>query len=245
MKYCQYCGTHLVDDAKFCSNCGKTTGQFFYEKKSYPESSSSNSRQQIINTLSSRLKTNGIIWLVIACIQILIGLFGAWFTLIVGALNIYSAITDIKNSKLILSNQNGIVKAYEPITKAIIALIYNIVIGGLIGVLGSIYYLIFVRGFVMENKNQFLEMEADESIQHNSNLQNDENVFVDVILTEQEAMMGILKEIHIESLQGPLKVNFPKNIKDGNSIALHNVKFVTSTGEESKKNVYIKIIIKR
>ena len=95
MQYCQYCGTQLVDDAKFCSNCGKMTMQIPHEEKQHSETSSNN-HQNIVNTLSSRLKTNGIIWLVIACVQILIGLFGVWFTLIVGVLNIISAITDIK-----------------------------------------------------------------------------------------------------------------------------------------------------
>lgn len=245
MKYCQYCGTQLIDDAKFCPNCGKTTVQIFQEGKQTTEATSSNSQQKIVNTLSSRLKTNGIIWLVIAIIQILVGLFGVWFTIIVGVLNIVSAITDIKNSKRILTNPNGIVKVYEPITNAVIALIYNVVIGGLIGVLGSIYYLVFVRGFVMENKNLFLEMETNNPIQDTPNIQNDNTVYVDVILTEQEAANGVQKEVSLEGLQSPLKVIFPKNVKDGNSLALHNVKIVGKNGESTKKDVHIKIIIQK
>ena len=27
MKYCQYCGTQIADEAKFCSNCGKAVWQ--------------------------------------------------------------------------------------------------------------------------------------------------------------------------------------------------------------------------
>ena len=244
MKYCQYCGTQHVDDAKFCSNCGKMTMQIPQEEKPHSEASSNN-HQNIVNTLSLRLKTNGIIWLVIACVQILIGLFGVWFTLIVGVLNIISAITDMKNSKRILTNQNGIVKAYEPITNAIIALIYNVVIGGIIGVLGSIYYLVFVRGFVMENKNQFLGMETENPIQNTPNMQNDKTKYVDVVLTEQEATNGVQKEITLDGLQNPLKVNLPKNMKEGNTLVLHNVKIMGKNGETIKKDVYIKIIIQK
>ena len=244
MKYCQYCGTQLVDDAKFCSNCGKMTMQIPHEEKQQSETSSNN-HQNIVNMLSSRLKTNGIIWLVIACVQILIGLFGVWFTLIVGVLNIISAITDIKNSKRILTNQNGIVKAYEPITNAIIALIYNVVIGGIIGVLGSIYYLVFVRGFVMENKNQFLEMETENPIQNTPNIHNDKTIYVDVVLTEQEAINGVQKEITLDGMQSPLKVNFPKNMKEGNTLALRSVKISEKNGETTQKDVYIKIIIQK
>jgi len=191
------------------------------------------------------LKTNGIIWLIIAGIQIIVGLFGAWFVLIVGVLNIVSAVTDIKNRERILTNQNGIVKAYQPITNAIITLIYNIVIGGLIGVLGSIYYLVFVRGFVMENKNQFLEMENENLIQNSTNSQDNKIIYVDVILTEQEAANGIQKEISLEGLQNPLKVNIPKNMKDGNVLALRNVKIVGKNKETSEKDIYIKIVIRK
>lgn len=156
MKFCTNCGMQMADDAKFCVRCGKAAEQ---SSQTWQwESPSLSKDQQLINTLSARVKINGIIWLVIAGIQILIGLLGAWVTLIVGVMNIISAIQDIKISKRILSNQINIVKTYQPLTNAIITLIYNIVIGGVIGVIGSIYYLIFVRGFVMENKEQFLKM---------------------------------------------------------------------------------------
>lgn len=166
--------------------------------------------------------------------------------LIVGVLNIVSAITDIKNSKRVLTNQNGIVKAYEPLANAIIALVYNLVIGGVIGVLGSIYYLIFVRGFVMENKIQFLSMECGEPIpSNNTKPQNEKDIYIGIILTEQEASKGVLKEVFVDELQKPLKLNVPKNIKDGDCLKLHNVKVVSPNGITIKKDIYIKINIKR
>jgi len=81
--------------------------------------------------------------------------------LIVGVVNIVSAIKDLQYSERILKNPIGIVKTFEPLTNAIITLVYNVIIGGLIGVLGSIYYMIFVRGFVMEHQKQFLLLEYE------------------------------------------------------------------------------------
>ena len=233
MKYCQYCGAQLVDDAKFCTYCGKETSCQSQQSTTNGETvNQSFNKQELVNKLSSRLQTNGIIWLVIAIIQLIIGLGGYWFTLIVGVLNLVFAVTDIKNSKRILSNQNGIVKAYESLTNPIIALVYNIVIGGVIGVIGSIYYLIFVRGFIMENKIQFLSIEADNEIH------------TEIILTEQEALNGVEKEVVIAGFEQPIKVNFPKNMKDGYTLALRNVKLSKKDGQTIKKDVYIKICVK-
>ena len=160
MKFCQYCGTPLVDDANYCSFCGKETPQPF-------EKTSTNKEQNLVKTLSSRLETLGVIWLVIAIIQIIMGVFGiimgvfgTWFTLIVGVLNIIYALTVLERSKRILLNQNGLVKIYSPITGYITTLVYNVLLGGVIGVVGSIYDFIFVRGFVMKNKDKFLAMET-------------------------------------------------------------------------------------
>ena len=239
MKYCQYCGTPIADDAKFCSNCGKAVWQAPTSETPINDETKKNAEQHnLINKLSSRLKTNGIIWIVIASIQILVGLFGVWFTLIVGVLNIFSAITDIKNSKRILTNPNGLVKAYEPLAGPIITLVYNLVIGGIIGVLGSIYYLVSVRGFVMENKEQFLAMETESPVQSDNT-----SIKAEVVLTEQEAMEGVLKEVCIEGRSEPIRINFPKKTQNGCMLQLKNIEVTLPTGETVKKNVivYVKI----
>jgi len=41
----------------------------------------------------------------------------------------------------------------------IFTLVYNVLVGGVIGVVGSIYYFVALRGFVMENKTSFAEIE--------------------------------------------------------------------------------------
>lgn len=153
MKYCHHCGTQLEDNTKFCSRCGKSTSE---EARA---SAQAKPTENIVNVLSERLKLNGIIWIVIGCFQIILGLCGTIVPLIVGVLNIISAVNDLKASKNILVNPRGIVAAYEPITMPIISLVYNLVFGGIIGVAGSIFHLIGIRQYVVEHKDEFLALE--------------------------------------------------------------------------------------
>lgn len=151
MKYCTHCGKELLDEAVICTNCGC--------KASDQNTQSSNSvftdTTALLNTLSQRLNTNAIIWLVIGVLQILGGIFIDWFLLIVGVLNIISSVQDMNYSKTLSENSTGIVAKFEPLTGPIITLVYNLVIGGVIGVIGSIYYFFAIRNFVMENKEAF------------------------------------------------------------------------------------------
>jgi hypothetical protein len=106
------------------------------------------------------VKTNGIIWLVIGILQVLCGIFLNWVFLIVGVLNIISSVQDMNYSKELLEKPVGIVAKFEPIVGPIITLIYNLVIGGVIGVVGSIYYFVAIRNYVMENKQYFASLDA-------------------------------------------------------------------------------------
>lgn len=151
MKYCTHCGKELLDEAVICIGCGCEIDTHTIQSSSYTSSNLS----VLLNTLSQRLNTNGIIWLVIGILQILGGLFINWFLLIVGVLNIISSIQDMQYSKTLLENPTGIIAKFEPVTGPIITLVYNLVIGGVIGVVGSIYYFLAVRNYVMENKQFF------------------------------------------------------------------------------------------
>ena len=154
--FCRYCGKELLDEAVICVGCGcAVAGQNNQTiiNKSVDETT-------MLNTLSQRLNTNGIIWLVIGILQILGGLFLNWFLLIVGVLNIISSIQDMNYSKTLLENPTGIVAKFEPITGPVITLIYNLIIGGVIGVVGSIYYFVAIRNYVMENKQFFASLDA-------------------------------------------------------------------------------------
>lgn len=156
MKYCKNCGKELLDEAVVCVGCGcSVDGQSINNK--------STDGPTLLNTLSQRLKINGIIWLVIGILQILGGIFIDWFLLIVGVLNIISSVQDMQYSKTLLEKPTGIVAKLEPLVGPIITLVYNLVIGGVIGVVGSIYYFFAIRNYVMENKQFFASLDAENS----------------------------------------------------------------------------------
>lgn len=159
MKYCTHCGKELLDETVICVGCGCAVSR---------ENTQTTNKQSVngtvlLNTLSQRLNTNGIIWLAIGILQILGGIFINWFLLIVGALNIISSIQDMQYSKVLLKNPKGIIAKFEPLTGPIITLIYNLIIGGVIGVVGSIYYFVAIRNYVMENKQFFASFDAENS----------------------------------------------------------------------------------
>lgn len=142
MKYCTHCGKEIMDEAMICVGCGCAV-QSSVSVEKIP---------QIIETLAQRLQTNAVIWLVIGILQILGGLFINWFLLIVGVLNIISSVNDMKYSKELRQSPQKIVERFEPLTGPVITMVYNLVFGGVIGVIGSIYYLTSIRSYVMEHK---------------------------------------------------------------------------------------------
>lgn len=156
MKYCTHCGKELMDEAVICVGCGCAVpgaqGQTTYKPAT--------DRDTLLNALSQRVNTNGIIWLVIGILQILGGLFINWFLLIVGVLNIVSSVQDMRYSKTVMEDPTGIVAKFEPITGPVITLIYNLLIGGVVGVAGSIYYFFAIRNYVMENKQTFASFDV-------------------------------------------------------------------------------------
>lgn len=144
MKYCTKCGKELYDEAVICMGCG-----CMVENNTNNANSVGCIDRGVLNTLSQRVKTNAVIWMIIGAIQIVTGVF-----FIVGILNIVSAIDDLKYSKDLLENPIGVVEKFEPITMPLIVFAYNLIFGGIVGVVGSIYYFLAIRGFVMENKSK-------------------------------------------------------------------------------------------
>lgn len=142
MKYCTHCGKEIMDEAMICVGCGCAV----------QSNASVEKIPQIIEMLAQRLQTNAVIWLVIGILQILGGLFINWFLLIVGVLNIVSSVNDMKYSKELRQTPQKIVEKFEPLTGPVITMVYNLVLGGVVGVIGSIYYLTCIRSYVMEHK---------------------------------------------------------------------------------------------
>lgn len=153
--FCTKCGKEIMDEAVICVGCGCPV-----DHQSVQVAEVFGDENTMINTLAQRLNTNGIIWLVIGILQIVGGFIINWFLLIVGVLNIISSVQDMQYSKKMPKNPTGIVAKFEPITGPIITLIYNLVIGGVIGVIGSIYYFCAIRNYVMENKQFFASLDV-------------------------------------------------------------------------------------
>ncbi len=168
MKYCSHCGKELLDEAVICPGCGCPAQANYFQQNNMNSHQINNANSYVdisilLNTLSQRVNTNGIIWLIIGILQILGGIFINWLLLIVGVLNIVSSIQDMNYSKTLLENPKGLVSKFEPLTGPIITLVYNVVIGGVIGVVGSIYYFVAIRSYVMENKVIFQSLDVSSN----------------------------------------------------------------------------------
>ena len=143
---CVECGTRVND----------AYGNKFFQNTNNIKSDEK-SAGDLVNTLSVRYNTYGIIWIVIEIIQII-----SVACIPVGVWNLYAAYTNIKYGKSIRRNPTNIVASHIPLTGIIIVLVINLLFGGVVGVAGSIYYLFAIRAFVMENKDAFLSIEASQ-----------------------------------------------------------------------------------
>ena len=168
--FCRYCGKELTEESAFCSHCGKSTSEQTSsgEYNTYTPSTTHPliSGQELVKKFSERLQINSIIWIVVGGIQILLGIYFQWVFFMVGVLNLIIGILDLQYAKKVLQNPKGIVDRVRPLVGPIIVLIYNLLLGALLGIVGSVYYLVAIRGFVMENESQFLAIDNALNHQH-------------------------------------------------------------------------------
>lgn len=171
MKYCSHCGRKLFDEAVICPGCGCAAGSCNTSKNMYGNNGGGPANNagavfnyenaaDLIGKLSTRIKANGIIWIVIASLQILFGLafidYGiGLIPLIMGIVNLIGGIKDIGYSKNIFLNPTGITAKFQPIAGMICTALFNLFIGGIVGIAGSLYYAFAIRQFVMDNKEAF------------------------------------------------------------------------------------------
>lgn len=186
MQYCSKCGKELMEGSQFCPGCGQAVGGQQTQQPVYPQPRQSYPQPVYQNTfgilqqLSSKIKTNAVIWIIIAVFQFIVGLFNmvvgfalnadyedgttniimGIFVILVGVMNMINASRDLKYSKDVLVRPLGIVKRFQPVGNLIGTLIYNLFFGGIIGIVGSIYAFI-LRNFVMTNAAQFEVIEAN------------------------------------------------------------------------------------
>ena len=145
MKYCTKCGQQIHDEAVICVHCGCPVDSSSYRKND----------QHLLEQLSQRANANGIIWLVIGIVQV-ISVIGV----LMGVFNIIGGLYYMKYSKTVLENPKGIVEQFEPLAGAIFSLVFNLIFGGVIGVVCIIYYLVSLRGLVMENRDYFEQFDC-------------------------------------------------------------------------------------
>lgn len=155
MKFCTYCGKELLDEAVICPGCGCKAGT---------NTQTNSPGINYYNELSNRVKINGIIWICVATLQLILAMTVNWILLIVGVLNVITGIKDLSYSKELLNQPAGVTQRFEPLVGPIIILIYNAIFGGIIGVVGSIYYLVGIRNYVLSNRQQFVDEEEKVNI---------------------------------------------------------------------------------
>ena len=153
MKYCTKCGQQIHDEAVICIHCGCPTAE------QGANNSAVGSSDRLLNSLSQKIHTNAILWMVLGVIQCV-----TMIGIIAGLWNIYAAWNDLKYSKECLTKPSGIVQRFEPINGYIIALVINLVLGGVIGVVGVAYEMIAIRGFVLENKSYFAQFDETSAM---------------------------------------------------------------------------------
>ena len=134
----------------------------------------------IIKELISKIKIEAIMWLVIACIQAVLGLIyfaiasdsgDEYYTflgiaiMIVAGMNISFSIKAFTFAKEVYIEPVGVLERYAPIGKPLGSLIYNILFGGLIGVIASIYAFV-IRNFVITHEMEFYKIEEDYKTNH-------------------------------------------------------------------------------
>lgn len=164
--YCQYCGSELNSDMKFCTNCGAkvqadNVGGANTSNSASARSASrndSNGRDMVVvATALDKIRTCYIIWMIISIMQIVIGALtlcvGYGFALVgLGIWNLIQANTMKKNLDVFTYDPGLMYSYYEPReTALIVMLVVNVLFGALFGCIAMIVELT-VRSYIIANK---------------------------------------------------------------------------------------------
>lgn len=148
-KFCRHCGCEVNPQAEICLNCGMAI------KGTSSVNAGTMTKEEAYKKLAELEKISAVIWFVIAGLQIIIGLFTYFTPVLVGAWNIYAGVTRMKYSKSLTEMPRGVYEYFEKQgTSNIIFLVINLFLGGVIGAAASAYD-IYIRKFVMDNKELF------------------------------------------------------------------------------------------
>lgn len=164
--YCSKCGKFNYSQNIRCMECG--TPLFNPENNSNTNNSDNKTkdyerdlqiecqRRFILNEIASKEKISGILWIIIACLQILLGLEINLDFIFIGVYNIIIGILRLNLANKIRADKvPDIIKKYnEAIISSIIFGFINFFGGGIIGV-AAVGYDIYVRNYVLKNKKIF------------------------------------------------------------------------------------------
>ncbi len=164
--FCPKCGNEVPENQKFCPQCGTNLAS--------PGGA-------LIEGLIKKIKLDSYVWFGIAAMQVIIGLYNLYvgFTLnsfylngttniisgvvvlAIAAVNAITAKKDLDYCKEVPNSPVGIVAKYKPIKGLIITLAYNLLLGGYIGVVGSVFGFL-TRKYVLDHEAEFLALEQAE-----------------------------------------------------------------------------------
>lgn len=122
-----------------------------------------NNSLRTFNQLLGKMRTSATIWTIIGLIQLVCGLFTIIFgyglaTIIIGIWNLVQSGRVRKAAKRFSEDPRGIVAYIDAQSSGILALIINLVLGAIIGIVGSIYD-ISTHNFALANRSELMEID--------------------------------------------------------------------------------------
>lgn len=143
----------------------------------------------LVFQLSEKIKTEATVWRIIAVLQVVIGVATLIINLVEGAFEgaLYGGVVlliaarnfkiskeDMQYAQNVVMQPVGIVAKFEPLSPLIIDLVYNTLVGGLIGVVACVFSFL-TRNFVVSNKQAFNALEAGFNAANSVNYANNFN----------------------------------------------------------------------
>lgn len=103
----------------------------------------------LVRRISEYLHVSGVIWIVLAILQIL-SIVG----IIAGAWNLYAGITRLNAAKLAQGRDHQVVKGFESISGLVVIAVINLLLGGFIGII-LVGFDFFIRDRILKNAHLF------------------------------------------------------------------------------------------
>lgn len=144
--YCPRCGAAYGDTFKVCAKCGVnlSINIKFKQGRQIPTYEDTidtmcSDAQYCLLTLSKRAKVSGIIWIVIATVQVILSVIAFPFPFWVAAVvNIMWALSRFRHSKQILHPNKKLIEKYNS-SWYHFSWVLSLTLGGFIGLIGCVY----------------------------------------------------------------------------------------------------------